>query len=227
MNNYGKPVCNQSGTALFISLVILVIMTILGLSSMSNTVLETKMATNAQQRQIAYQAAEKALREAESWLRDNINSDIDVGSKFIYDSANFTSADDSTTSSTSTTDSSSTKDTTAKAAKAYYNSVKYGSPVLSNASDWTDTNSIVADGVAGEDGKNAIGALTNVANNHPRYIIEYVGKVQRPPAEIGSGAPPDTRFHAFKITALGYGADPSATYMLSSTVFICPDGRCG
>jgi len=191
----------QTGTALLISLVILVVMTILGISAMSNTVLETKMATNEQQRQIAYQAAEKALRDAEAWLQNTIKSKNDLETTFIFNPAEFAS----------------TTATTADGS-AFYNSFKDRLPAqLTNTKAWNDKNSIKADTVQ----------LTNVLGHDPRYVIEYVGQVGRPPAEMGSLAARDTRFHAFKITALGYGADSTATYLLSSTVFLCLGGICG
>lgn len=64
----------QSGAALVISLLLLLVMTILGVTAMSNTVLEEKMTSNARQRQLAFQSASTALRTAEAWLTNNITS---------------------------------------------------------------------------------------------------------------------------------------------------------
>ncbi len=58
----------QKGSVLIISLLLLLVATILGLSSMQNTIIEEKMAGNLRHNYVAFQAAESALREAEQWL---------------------------------------------------------------------------------------------------------------------------------------------------------------
>ncbi len=57
---------NQQGVALVIALVLLVTITLLGLSSMRNTGLQERMSANLFDRSLAFQAAESALREAEA-----------------------------------------------------------------------------------------------------------------------------------------------------------------
>ena len=58
----------QGGAVLIIALLLLVVLTLLGTSSMQNTVLQERMAGNMNQRNLGLQAAEAALREGESWL---------------------------------------------------------------------------------------------------------------------------------------------------------------
>lgn len=58
----------QKGAALIISLLILLVMTLIGLSGMQTTVLEEKMAGNFKDRNMSLQAAESALRSAENFL---------------------------------------------------------------------------------------------------------------------------------------------------------------
>jgi len=58
----------QRGAALFMSLIILLVMTILGVTSMKNTVLEERMAGGLRDRSLAFQAAEAALRDGEKFL---------------------------------------------------------------------------------------------------------------------------------------------------------------
>lgn len=58
----------QRGAVLVVSLVILLVLTILGVSVMSTTTLEEKMAAAARNKDLAFQAAETAIREAEIWL---------------------------------------------------------------------------------------------------------------------------------------------------------------
>ncbi len=64
----------QKGSVLVISLLILVVLTILGVSSMNSTSLQEKMSGNFRDREIAFQAAEMALAYAEDYAKNSINS---------------------------------------------------------------------------------------------------------------------------------------------------------
>jgi type IV pilus assembly protein PilX len=64
----------QKGSVLVLSLIMLVILTMLGVSSMSSSSLQEKMAGNFRDRQIAFQAAEAALAFAENYVNSDINS---------------------------------------------------------------------------------------------------------------------------------------------------------
>jgi len=59
------PSKKQSGVVLVISLVMLLLLTLIGLTGMQTTTLEEKMAGNSKDRNIAFQAAESTLLEAE------------------------------------------------------------------------------------------------------------------------------------------------------------------
>ena len=65
---------HQQGSALLVSLIILVVMTLLGLSGMRTSVMEEKMAGNMRDSELAFQAAEAALRDAEKYIQDNVIS---------------------------------------------------------------------------------------------------------------------------------------------------------
>ena len=52
---------SQSGAALVVSLLILLVMTVIGISSMRTTNLQEKMASNTREREQAFEAAESAL----------------------------------------------------------------------------------------------------------------------------------------------------------------------
>lgn len=58
----------QAGVALFISLVLLLILTIIGVSAVQTTSLEVRMTRNEHDNLLAFQAAESALRDAEVQL---------------------------------------------------------------------------------------------------------------------------------------------------------------
>ena len=58
----------QAGAVLFISLMLLLMLTILGVTAMNNVTMEERMAGNLRDTDLAFQAGEAALRDAESWL---------------------------------------------------------------------------------------------------------------------------------------------------------------
>lgn len=58
----------QRGAVLVVSLIFLLVITMLAVGSMQNTVLEEKMAGNASDRNLAFQATESAAREAEVFV---------------------------------------------------------------------------------------------------------------------------------------------------------------
>lgn len=60
---------NERGVALIAGLLILVILSILGITTMQSSLLQERMAGNLEQRDIAFQLAEAGLRDAEAWLR--------------------------------------------------------------------------------------------------------------------------------------------------------------
>ena len=64
-----NKVYKQSGAALFVALIMLLLMTIIGVTSMKSTVLEEKMAGNMINRGFAFQAAESALKDGENILK--------------------------------------------------------------------------------------------------------------------------------------------------------------
>jgi len=66
----------QTGSALIVSLSILLVLTILGVSAMRTTSLQEKMAGNARDTDVAFQAAESAIREAERFLDTIGNRDL-------------------------------------------------------------------------------------------------------------------------------------------------------
>ncbi len=65
---------NQQGITLFISLVMLLILTMLGISSVQTTALQERMSRNSLDNNIAFQAAESAVRDAEDYIEDTFNS---------------------------------------------------------------------------------------------------------------------------------------------------------
>ncbi|BBA35468.1 type IV pilus assembly protein PilX [Methylocaldum marinum] len=83
----------QSGSALPTTLVILLILTLIGVSSMQTTLLEEKMAGNLRDQNLAFQAAEAALRAGETYLQgvtlgtfsaDTSEQDLTLNAQGLY-----------------------------------------------------------------------------------------------------------------------------------------------
>jgi type IV pilus assembly protein PilX len=70
----GVHISRNRGIALFISLVLLLVLTIIGVSSVQTTTLETRMARNEHDTLLAFQAAELALRDAERFLETGVKT---------------------------------------------------------------------------------------------------------------------------------------------------------
>jgi type IV pilus assembly protein PilX len=69
MNSYSAIGRNrQQGAVLVIAMLILIVMTLIGVSSMNSSLLEERMARNARDMNTALQAAEAALVDAETYL---------------------------------------------------------------------------------------------------------------------------------------------------------------
>ena len=63
-----QPGRQQQGAALIVALIMLLLLTLIGVAGMRDTLLQEKMAANMRDRDVALQAAETALREAEAAL---------------------------------------------------------------------------------------------------------------------------------------------------------------
>ena len=72
----------QKGAVLVVSLLILLVMTVLGVAAMGTTTLQERMANNNRQQQVAFQAAEAALRAAEIYLGNTITSVTALNTNF-------------------------------------------------------------------------------------------------------------------------------------------------
>lgn len=90
MKNYRSPIdgnahrqFSQRGAALITSLLFLLVLSLLGLVSMQSSLLEERMAGNMNNRNMAFQAAEAALRDAEYYLESAVLPSFD-GSNGLY-----------------------------------------------------------------------------------------------------------------------------------------------
>ncbi len=178
---------SQRGAVLIIGLLVLLVMTVLGIASISDTMLQERMASNSRQMQVGMESAESALREAEAWLA----TQSPVQDTFLVRFATGAVGDLHLYSMVAPPGEREPPDAFA----------------ANNPATWDDTNSIqVVTPVKGVDGD---------LDNQPRYVVEYLGRIGPPPLDPNS-EDLDLRTHAFRITALGYGADEGARYVLRS-----------
>jgi type IV pilus assembly protein PilX len=75
----------QQGAALILSLVLLLVLTLLGLSSVRTTTMEEKMASNTRDLKVAFEATESGLREGETWLDSREVIPQAKGNNFVYE----------------------------------------------------------------------------------------------------------------------------------------------
>lgn len=190
MNKYLLPSSNmkkQKGVVLIMALVILFAMTLIGVTSMNTTSLEERIASNYRDRQVAFQAAEAALRQGERDASTSTNS--------AYAEANYTD----------------------KCTSANGNGLcDCRSTSTSCITYWTDSLPAPISDVAwnvSTTHRSYTGALAGVTTP-AKYIIEFMGYIC--PSTVactpGAGDP-----KMFRVTALATGRTNSSKVMLQST----------
>jgi len=76
-----KPFQRQQGAVLIISLMLLIILTMLGISALDSTKLETKMAANTAERNRALQTAEIGLKIPMTHVTYDVNKIVDIAKR--------------------------------------------------------------------------------------------------------------------------------------------------
>ena len=77
-------VISQKGSALLVSLIMLLLITLVAVGGMQSSILQEKMTGNMRDRDLAFQAAEAALREAESSTLSNSNAVYGASANGLY-----------------------------------------------------------------------------------------------------------------------------------------------
>lgn len=179
----------EQGAVLAIGLLILVVMTLIGVTAMTTTSLENKMAGNLKDWNLALQAAEGGLRDAEIDIATTGRvSQTDAVAGCAPVTSTPLGQDGQCTSTGASANIWQTLDWTDSAPTKYY--VKYGSKT--GASGYTS-----AEGYAAV----------------PRYIIEPIQDIGKPGTSLEFPRQPKT----FRVTAVGYGGSILASVMLQST----------
>lgn len=101
----GTAAPNQRGVVLVITLILLLVLTLVGLAATTSTSLEEKMTANQRDTQVAFQAAEAALRNGESQLQQaNPGNFNNTSGLFDESTSTITDFDSYATSSSTTWD---------------------------------------------------------------------------------------------------------------------------
>jgi type IV pilus assembly protein PilX len=172
---------SQRGISLVIVMIFLVILSALGVTAMQSSTLSSRVARNESDRNLAFQAAEAALRDAELDLRNQrfdktACTPTTTGCRAapIHMGDNF--------------------DTTCPLGLC--ESSAMATPVWETPSLWSTTGASIAYGTY-----TGAAALPVVAQQ-PRYVLEYF--------DFGGLS------YAYRITAVGFGANTSTQVMLQS-----------
>lgn len=187
-----RNLSSQSGVVLIVALIVLLVMTGIGVTLMTGSTLQERMAGNSRQLAVARHNAESALREAELIL-DNLgisNADdiATVENQFV---ASLGAGSD-------------------RAFKIEVTSLRDPLTIdLTVPANWSDTNSILA-------------STPGTSAQAPRFVVEYLGRTLTTTTDnvmvgIDRGETGDDQLpHTFRITAIGYGRSENITGILQS-----------
>jgi len=177
----------HAGSALVIALVILMVMTLIGITSMNTSILEEKMAGSMANRNFGFQAAESALRHGEAWIagRTVLPDVSNDGSTGIWD---IKAADPDTT-----------------------NNIAWWDESTRGASWWTSTAApaVVPIATSSSDAEWIAGVASQ-----PAYVIEELPPVKES-LEVGKTV--DDSDIYLQVTARGVGGTASSVVMLQTT----------
>lgn len=193
----------QGGAVLIVGLVILLSLTLLGLSAIDSSILETRMATNAQQSQLAFESSESALRAGEEWVA-TVAMATDGQDRIV------TPAFDGTNGR--------------YALRPDIPGVV--TPVNFDVLDPTDGSNGWLNGSGRGVEVPLAGPMSAEVPRSPRYIVEYLGRTiqtaqgaKRNLTVLNpTAAASDPREYAFRVTAVGWGRDTKAYRVVQSTI---------
>jgi type IV pilus assembly protein PilX len=188
MRTYTFQRQKQQGVTLVIGLIFLILLTLLGIAATQTNIMQEKMASNLRDRETAFEAAEAALRDAET---DLMSGRISGATGFI--SGCNTSGTYKGQCLPSSTD----------------------IPIWLSV-DWGDTGTLspslsYAIGYGAMTGATVSVGLASVSTI-PRYIIEVLPNLRN----VELGVDNTERKYQYRITARGYGANPNTVVTLQS-----------
>lgn len=186
---------SQRGVALIMSLVMLLILTILGVSSVQNTSLQERMSRNARDTNLAFQGAETAIREAEVYLGT-------VTSLLPFQNSNVNGYYDATDDGDGPVDFSQFTWIADPDAPDVSTDCDPGAGFEDRDCNIVDTN---IDGVSAQP-RYVIEFIKTVVSDEDRLNIDNIGQ------DTGSG-----RTQIFRVTAYGTGGTSTAHVMIQTT----------
>jgi type IV pilus assembly protein PilX len=214
-----NPPHHQSGVVLIVALLFLVVLTILGTAASRMVTSEERMSRFAREFNIAFQAAEAALRDARDELNPLLLGDVQGGQNNRIIDSNFT-ADCQFGLCRYDANQTPWKD-----AAKWDRAVPYGT--------YSSRSPLPKSGTVGQNASDALDdsgstttrfdtttrtARSSGVYDQPKYMIELVP--YRPPsasAGFGLKSPPEI----YRVTARGFGADPNTRAMVQE-VFLPP-----
>ncbi|WP_075186691.1 pilus assembly PilX family protein [Teredinibacter haidensis] len=183
----------EKGATLIVALIILLIMSLIGISNMQSSTMQERMAANNRQKTVSLFAADSALKAAENWFSDNIERTEDL-SKFDGSSGLY-----SLIASPGTV---------------------VAKPLSSSIPDISDPISWSSYGVSSYKGKDIVDST--IVSKQPKYVIEYIGRDWGTAKNVASEVNSDTKgegktnAYMFRITAIGWGKDENIYTVLES-----------
>ncbi len=183
----------QSGTVLMISLLVLLVITLLGVSSTHGTRTQERMAKNAQDRQVAFQAAETTA----SWVEQDVFDVVD-GNIFNIDITKWCDlfVDDPSTLSADCKDNGG-------------NAQPWNRPAV----DWKDSGGVQNQELSDAQVTALFGANSAISKD-PRHQVVLLNLEKRKGFESSSA--PGGLVATFVVTSLGYGEEENTTVKIQT-----------
>ncbi len=203
----------QSGVALVVALIFLVILTLLGIAALANNTLQTRMTYGVSEANLAFQSAETALSAGENWLysqtaRPSAGCATSAGSNpVVYtpvDSCGQTAA----TASAIWPRPNDSVSTPPVGRSQYFDESWWTSNGRKYGYTYKDNTTPAADG------SQPIGSGTTY--DTPRYVIEELGADTSGSLVVGQGR--TYRIYNYQLTARAYGSQ-QATRSVVQSVF--------
>jgi len=187
--SHARPAARQRGVTLVIALMFMVALTLLGVGMVRSTTSEERMGANTRDYDVAFAAAEAAIRDAE----------IRLQGVYVYPSTPASIVNFPTTAGTCGTATSGTA-----SVKGYCYSIPYSSPIPANTTYTLDDTTYAA----------TLGNFTSTPTiqgvaTQPRYLVELL----QIPKAGSSGA-----FTAYRITSKGFGRNATTQVLLQEVV---------
>ena len=195
----------ERGAVLIVALLFLVMLTLLGVTAMTGTTMEERMAGNARDNAVAFQAAEAALRDARrdlgEWAVAGFAGKRALPNGWALNIANFGVGFTAATCNTT--------DAAAQGLclpDVYVGGENAQLPAVPTAHSFTAAPSV-------QYGQFTGAALLEGVARQPRYLIELFCLVRH---DEGLSGAPNCNF--FRITAIGYGANPATIVTLQEII---------